>query len=281
MPELPEVETMRRGILSVSGCRIQRVRRPPSRLRPIHITPSFRSFKRRAEGQEIVGVERAGKRIVLNLDSSDRIVLEPRMSGRVLLSDPPDTEHLRLVFDLGGRVSRLYFWSVRGLGSARMLSATDFACELGPERLGPDALDVTPQEMHERLGSSSRAVKVALLDQRFIAGIGNIYASEILHRAKTHPEMPCCQMRPVKWRQIQEAIDEVLQAAIRLHGSTLSDGNYRNAHNKRGSFQNCHRVYQRAGERCVQCGRGKIVRIVQAQRSTYFCPVCQRRPRSQ
>jgi formamidopyrimidine-DNA glycosylase len=213
------------------------------------------------------------------LDSGDRIVFEPRMTGRVLLAKPPDPEHVRLVLGLsGGRARELLFWSLRGLGTVRLLSPGQFARQLGPEKLGPDALEVSCQVLRERLGRSRRAIKVALMDQRAVAGIGNLYASEILHRAGLHPELPCNRLRPAGWKRLQTSIREVLKAAIRLQGSTLSDGTYRNAQNEAGAYQHRHRVYQRAGQECLRCGRDKIVRLVQAGRSTFFCPSCQ--PRS-
>ncbi len=228
-------------------------------------------------GSKITEVGRAGKRVVLELDSGDRLVFEPRMTGRVLLANPPNRSHLRFVLDLdGGPASQLLFWDVRGLGVVRLLTPHEFQQQLGVHRLGPDALEISAHELRERLGSSRRAIKVALLDQRAVAGIGNIYASEILHRAHIHPAAPCAHLRPADWNKIHARISEVLEEAIRCQGSTLSDGAYRNAQNEVGGFQEQHRVYQRAGQPCVQCRRAEILRIVQAQRSTFFCPRCQR-----
>ena len=277
MPELPEVETMRRGIAGIVGSCIRDVRRPRSRLRPIQITPRLSDLRRRVTGRKIVRVGRIGKRVVVELDSGDRIVFEPRMTGRVLLTEPPGSKHVRLIFDLAGsRGGQLLYWDQRGLGVVWLLSPRRFARQFGPDKLGPDALEITPRELRDRLGSSRRAIKVALLDQRAVAGIGNLYASEILHRARLHPELPCKGLRPAHWKKVHAAIGEVLAEAIRHQGSTLSDGTYRNAQNQPGGFQDRHRVYQRAGQECLQCGKGEIIRIVQAQRSTFFCPRCQR-----
>ena len=122
------------------------------------------------------------------------------------------------------------------------------------------------------LGKSQRAIKVALLDQKAVAGIGNLYASEILHLAAIDPRCRCSALTRQQWQRIQAATKEVLELAVRHEGSTLSDGTYRNALNEAGSYQNHHRVYDRAGEVCPSCGREKIQRIVQAQRSTFYCP---------
>ena len=118
------------------------------------------------------------------------------------------------------------------------------------------------------------------MDQRAVLGIGNLYASEILHLAGMHPATPCQALRPSQWKRLHAAIGEVLREAIMHEGSTLRDGNYRNAQNEAGGYQDLHRVYQRAGQTCPQCGKTSIVRLIQAQRSTFFCPKCQRLPRN-
>jgi len=278
MPELPEVETMCRCVAPAVGSRIRDLWRPKSKLQPIKISPRWCDFKRRAVGSTIVSVGRVGKRVVLDLDSGDRIVFEPRMSGLVLLADPPNHEHLRLVFELSGRrAKQLLFWNRRGLGVVRLVSPRTFARDFGPDKVGPDALEISLDQLKSRLAASRRAIKVALLDQRAVAGIGNLYASEILHRAGVHPEAPCNRLRPAAWDKIHAAIGEVLREAIAHQGSTLGDGTYRIGRDRPGNFQLYHRVYQRAGQGCLQCGRAEIRRIVQAQRSTFFCPACQRR----
>jgi formamidopyrimidine-DNA glycosylase len=277
VPELPEVETMCRGIKPIVGSLIRDVRRPISGLRPITITPRLESMRRRVVGRRIAGIARAGKRVVVELDGKDRIVFEPRMTGRVLLAGPPNADHVRLVFELtGGLASELLFWDQRGLGQVHLFSSRQFLEKLGPHRLGPDALEITPQTLRDRLGSSRRAVKVALLDQTALAGVGNLYASEILHRVGLHPETPCNGLRADEWIGLHAAMIEVLQEAIHGQGSTLADGTYRDPQNRAGGFQERHRVYQRAGLGCLQCGEARIVRLVQSQRSTFFCPHCQR-----
>jgi formamidopyrimidine-DNA glycosylase len=275
VPELPEVETMRRGVAGIAGTRILGVERPRCRRKPILIAPRIDVFRRRAVGRQIVAVDRVGKRVVLRLDSGDGIVLEPRMTGLVLLADPPSVEHLRLRIRLDGPAHELLFWDRRGLGLVRLVDPGEFADLYGERMLGPDALGVSPATLQERLALSRRAIKVALLDQRAIAGIGNLYASEILHRAGVHPQRRCDRIRAAEWERIGAAMHEVLECAIRYEGSTLSDGTYRNALNQNGSYQSQHRVYDRAGERCVTCGEDSVRRIVQAQRSTFFCTHCQ------
>jgi formamidopyrimidine-DNA glycosylase len=279
MPELPEVETMRRGIAAVAGCRIERVEQLACPRKPIAIRPGIAALRRRVEGTCIERTDRAGKRVVLWLDSGDALVFEPRMTGLVLLADPPDPLYSRVRLALSGQGPReLLYWDRRGLGSVKLLTPGEFGEAYGLHALGPDALAMTAELYRERLGRSSRAVKVALLDQRVVAGIGNLYASEILHVAGVHPMRACRRVTTGQWERIAAAALEVLQTAIRYEGSTLSDGTYRNALNKEGGYQNAHRVYDKAGERCPTRGcDGVVERIVQAQRSTFFCRRCQGR----
>lgn len=279
MPELPEVETMRRGIAEIAGRRVREITLLPCKLKPILLQPKLATFRSRAVGRRIASVDRVGKRIVLCLDDGARVVIEPRMSGLVLLGSPPDREHLRLALELAGRPHRrLLFWSQRGLGTVQLLSAAEAAQRLGDPPIGPDALVVSAAELGRRLGRSRRAIKIGLMDQRAVAGIGNIYASEILHVARVNPAARCEQLRAPHWKRVHEAMRDVLLDAIDYEGSTLADGTYRNARNGSGQYQNHHRVYGRAGEPCVDCGR-LIRRLVLGQRSTFFCPKCQNVPR--
>jgi formamidopyrimidine-DNA glycosylase len=270
---------MRRGILGVVGARIKDVERAACARRPIAITPRIDHFRRRVVGQRIRDVGRVGKRVVVHLDSHDAIVLEPRMTGLVLVAKPPTQEHLRFRCRLsGGKVGEFMYWDRRGLGSVRLFSPAEFEKAFSLEKIGPDALAMTAELFRERLGASKRPVKVALLDQRAVAGIGNLYASEILHLCRIHPARRCDKITRPQWQAIAEATHTILEAAIRYEGSTLGDGTYRNALNKEGGYQNHHRVYDRAGESCSRCGPGSGVRrILQAQRATFFCPSCQKR----
>ena len=196
MPELPEVETMRRGISRIVGSRVAGVERVRCRRRPIAIEPAIGGFRRRAVGATIAGIERIGKRVVVRLDRPEAIVFEPRMTGLVLLTEPPTAEHLRVRIGLdGGPACELLYWDRRGLGSVRLLSSAELARRYDESTVGPDALAITAGQLCERLGGSRRAIKVALLDQRAVAGIGNLYAAEILHRAGIHPERRCDRLR--------------------------------------------------------------------------------------
>jgi formamidopyrimidine-DNA glycosylase len=236
--------------------------------------PRIGRLRQRVVGRRVEAIQRVGKRVLVVLDSTDAIVFEPRMTGLVLLADPPDPLYVRVrvTFDAGGE---LLFWDRRGLGHVQLLSPRERETKLGARVLGPDALDLTPELFRERLGKSRRPIKVALLDQKAIAGIGNLYASEILHVAGIHPARRCHRLSRRHWLAVHTATLEILHDAIRHEGSTLSDGTYRNALNQAGGYQGRHRVYDRAGEPCPTC-QSEIRRVVQAQRSTFFCPGCQK-----
>ena len=278
LPELPEVETMCRGIAPIVGSRVVAAERPPCDRRRILVEPPIGTIDARLRGHRIESIGRRGKRVLIRIDDGQVIVIEPRMTGLVLLAQPPTTEHLRFRLLLeGGPCDELLFWDRRGLGTVRLLTREQSERLLGDDKLGPDALDVNAPTLRDRLGSSRRAIKVALLDQKAVAGIGNLYAAEILHLAGVDPRARCDRLSGPQWQRIASAIGDVLRDAILHEGSTLSDGTYRNALNQDGSYQNLHRVYDREGKVCRRCGEGVIRRIVQAQRSTFFCPHCQKR----
>lgn len=279
MPELPEVETMVRGIReAVEGRTIVEFRRCPCKRRPSPLSPSLAVIKRRSAGQPIRAVRRRAKRVILELASGDAFVIEPRMTGLVLLADPPTTEHLRFEWRLSGKKTprSLWFWDRRGLGTVRLLGDKQLAELLSDEVLGPDALAMVATQWAARLKATRRPIKIALLDQKLVAGIGNLYASEILHLCGIHPAKRAHRLKAPEIERLADAVRSVLETAIRFEGSTLSDGTYRNALNHAGGYQNAHRVYDREDDRCPTCGQSSIRRIVQAQRSTFFCPACQK-----
>lgn len=224
-------------------------------------------------------MRRLAKRIVLELDDGWAFVIEPRMTGLMLVADPPDREHLRVEWELTveGKTRRVWFWDRRGLGTLSLLSPQELADLEHGGRLGPNPIGLPQQEWAARLGRTRRPLKVALLDQALVAGIGNLYASEILHVAGLHPEQRADRLTTAQLERLRAATDEVLLAAIEHEGSTLSDGTYRNVLNQDGGYQNAHRVYDRADQTCPTCQSASVRRIVQAQRSTFFCPACQPR----
>jgi formamidopyrimidine-DNA glycosylase len=277
MPELPEVETMRRGILAIQGATVTHVEKVRCTRKPISIKPTISTIRRRIVGQQVKAIERIGKRVLIRFENDDRLVFEPRMTGLVLVSDPPSSAHLRFRIGFSSGIEEVFFWDRRGLGLIYLLTAAQLHERLGPDKLGPDALVVNGEDLHKIFGASKRPIKVALLDQKRIAGVGNLYASELLHLAGIHPAKMCHRITRQQWLTICEAMQTILQTAIEHEGSTLSDGTYRNALNDPGGYQNMHRVYDKENKTCSTCHNQTIERIVQAQRSTFFCKGCQTR----
>ena len=279
MPELPEVETMVRGIRDVMvGRRIRAFRECSCECRPLALSPPFAEMAQRAKGCEITAVRRVAKRVVLDLSSAEAFVIEPRMTGLMLIADPPDREHLRVEWRMTGNgpPASVWFWDRRGLGVVRLCDAEELAQRLGGDSLGLDALLLTDSDWRVACQRTARPIKVALLDQKLVAGIGNLYASEILHQARISPLRPANSLSRTQIGRLHTATQRVLLQAIEHEGSTLGDGTYRNVLNQSGGYQNSHCVYDRQDELCLTCGRSKIVRIVQTQRSTFFCRRCQR-----
>ncbi len=276
MPELPEVETMRRGVLGIIGGKVVKAERTPCPKKPIVISPRIDRLSKRLVGKTIKSVDRLGKRVVVRFETGDRLIFEPRMTGLVLISDPPTTEHLRFSLKLKNcPIKKLLYWDRRGLGNVTLLTDKQYQTKLTDGKLGPDALVVSEEEFPQRFGKTRRDVKVAMLDQSIVLGIGNLYASEILHLAGVHPQTRCDLINKKRWSLIYKHMLDVFALAIEYEGSTLSDGTYRNALNKSGGYQNEHRVYDREGEKCPSCKQSPIIRIVQAQRATFYCKKCQ------
>jgi formamidopyrimidine-DNA glycosylase len=285
MPELPEVETMCRGLHPIIGMEIVSATCPKIDVKPCGMYPEKGKLLRKLNGSEVVGIERRGKRVVIHLNCG-YLVFQPKMTGLVCLTDPPDMGHVRMVWKLRARTDagrnqkvspdQVFFWDRRGLGAIALWTREELEENLGPDVLGIDALQISVEQLQQRAASSKRPIKVVLLDQKVVAGVGNLYASEILHRIGVDPTHTAASLSNKHWKLLHAAMLDILQTAIRYEGSTLGDGTYRNALNENGTYQNHHQVYDREGERCLKCNRGSIVRIVQAQRATFYCPACQR-----
>jgi len=281
MPELPEVETMCRGIARLRGQIVASLAFPGRRgLRPIACSPSAGSIVRRVCGRRLAAVSRRGKRAILELagdagSTSLFLVVEPRMTGLLLVVEPPTIGHVRFRATFRSpSAPELLFWDRRGLGTVSLVDAAGLERLCGRERLGPDALVIDGETLRDRLGRSTRPVKAALLDQKAVAGIGNIYASEILFRAGVHPARRCRRLTRAAWHRIADAAGSIMAEAIAAGGSTLGDATYRTAENLPGGYQSRHCVYARSGCPCPACG-STIRRTVLAQRSTFWCPSCQ------
>jgi formamidopyrimidine-DNA glycosylase len=274
VPELPEVETVRRMLESrVTGGVVRGVRLSGLRLRE----PVSATLPRRLKGRRLESVKRRGKYLIFDFDGSLSMISHLGMSGRWLFHARPPARrpvhvHVRIAFSGGAEI---WFEDPRRFGLLRLVATKDLARDASLRSLGPDPMTESPGgEALRSIARGSRvSIKSFLLDQERIAGIGNIYASEILHRAGVDPRRAAGRLNLREWDAIAARIPEVLQEAIDRMGTTFSM--YRTVTGEMGSFGDRLRVYDRAGEPCRVCG-GPIRRIVQAQRSTFFCPRCQR-----
>jgi formamidopyrimidine-DNA glycosylase len=277
MPELPEVETVRRGLeRHLVGRHIGEVE--VGRERAVRRT-SREELIAGLSNTTVLAADRRGKYLLSPLDSGDTLMIHLRMSGQVLVAAggatrPPHT-HVVMHLDDGGEI---WFVDPRTFGEVVVFDPERVAIEV-PElaQLGVDPI-ADPFDlatMRAAFGTTRRALKPLLLDQHVIAGIGNIYADEILHRARLRPERPASSLDRRQLARLHASIGEVLREAIEAGGSTLRDAQYVDLMGGIGTYQNDHGVYGRAGERCRTCGRGWIRRTVSGGRSTHFCPVCQ------
>jgi formamidopyrimidine-DNA glycosylase len=278
MPELPEVETVRRGLARFAvGRRVERVE--VGRLRTVRRT-SAQAIIDGLTGATFVAANRRGKYLLVPLDTGDEMMIHLRMTGKLLVAtgEVPRPPHTHVVMHLDDG-TELLFVDPRTFGEVVVFDPTNVAVEL-PELallgIDPVADGLTLPQLRHLVRSRNRGLKALLLDQHLIAGIGNIYADEILHTARLRPERMSGSLAPRSEAMLHRAIHDVLVAAIVSGGSTLRDNQYVDLFGDGGSYQEDHRVYGRAGERCFTCGRGWVRRIVVGQRSTHFCPICQR-----
>lgn len=280
MPELPEVETVRRGLAAqVAGRRIREVE--VGRERTVRRT-SRRALIDGLTGTTITAVNRRGKYLLCPLDSGDELMVHLRMSGRLLVAaaGTPRPPHTHVVMHLDGEPAQeLWFVDPRTFGEMVVFDPANAEVEM-PElaRLGIDPIadGLTRRQLDRIVRTRRRQLKPLLLDQHLVAGVGNIYCDETLHRARLRPDRIGDSVTGRELGRLHESLLQVLGAAIEAGGSTLADTQYVDVEGQGGWFQVHHLVYDRAGQRCLTCGRSEIVRTVSGGRSTCFCPRCQR-----
>jgi formamidopyrimidine-DNA glycosylase len=277
MPELPEVETVARGLREVlPGRRILNVR-----LGKTDFIDDPALLERDLPGGTIARIRRLGKFLLLDLEprkspaEESSLLIHLGMTGKISVC-PPETPvplHTHVFFALDdGR--ELRYNDVRRFGRMALLANGDHERVLGD--LGLEPLDVTEEDFRARMQSHNAHIKALLLDQRVLRGIGNIYADESLWRAKIHPRRLGSKLTRDELRRLHRAVQSILREAIRLRGSSVSD--YVDLDGGRGEFQQKHRAYQHDGKKCFRCG-AIIRRIIVAGRSSHFCPRCQPAPR--
>jgi len=278
MPELPEVETVRRGLERFAvGRRVDGVE--VGRERTVRRT-SRQAVIDGLTDTTILAANRRGKYLLLPLDSGDEVMIHLRMSGQVLVAaagaDRPPHTHVVIHLDDG---NEMWFVDPRTFGEVVVFDPDHVDVEI-PDlaKLGPDPIadEITLRDFRRILRRRHRQIKPLLLDQHVIAGIGNIYADEILHEARLRPDRLSDELSPASERRLHDAVHRILRQAIVQGGSTLGDAQYVDLFGDWGTYQHAHVVYGRTGERCTTCGVGWIRRTVSAQRSTHYCPRCQR-----
>lgn len=276
MPELPEVETVKRTLKSVvMGKRITDVEIfLPKLVLPLKVE----EFKSRVKGSIIVDFGRRGKYLLIGLSTSFTLVTSLRMTGRLVFvpsgQEFNTDKHTHLIFEFEDG-SHLYFNDIRKFGTMHCISTECLAdcpeiAKLGPEPLGPDFSQAWLREMLKR---KNRKIKQLLLDQTFIAGIGNIYADEILFHARIHPKTLANQLSEEQVHNLFLSIGEVLSEAVAQRGTTIKD--YVDGEGHQGNYQSLLKVYGRNGKKCYNCGQ-EIQAIKLGGRTAHFCPHCQR-----
>ena len=268
MPELPEVETIIRGLRRhVVGRRIAGVEFPWPGL----VVGDAEKTARRLQGRVIRGIRRHGKYIVIDLEGGRRglcLVVHLRMTGNFIVNGEPGP-YTRAVLDLEGGPTLVYH-DIRKFGRWQLSDGLPVRLA----ELGPEPLEISEPDFRALLGARRGMLKALLLNQEFLRGLGNIYADEALFRARIHPKTNSLKIGPKRAGRLHAAIREVLLDAIAAGGSTVS--NYVNSEGSQGYFQLQTRVYGKTGEPCRVCGTS-IRRTIVASRSTHFCPKCQRR----
>jgi formamidopyrimidine-DNA glycosylase len=272
VPELPEVETVVRDLRPLlTGRRLTAVERTSGKaLRQ----PWSARWNRSLVGRQVESVRRRGKWIVLDLDSAGHLVVHLGMTGQFTVAPAglPAAEHTHLVFDLDDG-QQLRYRDIRRFGSATLVAnpvALDtFFADKG---LGPEPFDLSPDYWAKGVAGTTRCLKAVLLDQRFVAGVGNIYADEALFEARLHPARRGCDLDTKQIQRLARAVPVVLTRAIERRGSTIR--NYVGGSGLEGGYQEEFLVYGRTGEPCRRC-RTPIACDRLAGRSSHFCPRCQ------
>jgi formamidopyrimidine-DNA glycosylase len=280
MPELPEVETVRRDLEAlVTGLTITSCEIAPDAPRLVQLIPPD-DFCRSLTGRRIVGLRRRGKYLIIDLDDERAWVIHRRMSGNILWrtpADPPD-DYVRATFGLGDG-HELRWTDLRKFGTMWLVEDATMVME----SLGPEPLDAefTPEVLRARAGKRTAPIKSVILDQTVLAGMGNLYTDEALHYAKIHPLRPANKLKPDDWRRLHAGIIEALRLGIDARGSSLGTTlrDHINVDGLPGENQRTVRAYGREGEPCYECGT-PMRRIKVGGRSSVFCPNCQPAPRA-
>ncbi|MFH0864374.1 MAG: bifunctional DNA-formamidopyrimidine glycosylase/DNA-(apurinic or apyrimidinic site) lyase [Candidatus Gottesmanbacteria bacterium] len=290
MPELPEVETIRRGLVSkIKGLTIKKIE--------VLLSKQFKGNPQDVEGAEILDVKRKGKVTIIELDNRENILIHLKMTGQLIFVEnqhntghvtlntpipfgggnilPAKSTHIIFYFDNG---SRLFFNDSRQFGWIKIIKNSELRTAKELQNLGPEPFDkeFTVEYLQKIFSKTSKSIKLVLMDQEKIAGVGNIYANDALWEAKIRPDKPAKELGNLEIKKLREGIIKVLNEGLRYGGSTGGDEAFINVEAEPGKYQNHFKVYQREREKCLRNDGGIIRRITIGGRGTFYCPACQR-----
>ena len=281
MPELPEVETVIRGLKkTVGGKTIESVKVNYDK----YNLDNQPGWAKKLPGCRITGIRRRGKNILIDLDNDHTLWVHLKMTGKFRQTKPdePRDKHDLVTFDFepngkkagAGGAQQLRFNDYRRFGRLRLFRNDELMLQPGLAELGPEPLEITPNDFVKLCKRRPRMIKAALMDQSFLAGIGNIYADEALYASRIHPARSINSLSRAKLIELHGHIQRLLRLSIDRMGTTVIS--YVNVNGDSGSFQNMLKVYAREGEPCERCG-ATIVREKLGSRSAHYCPRCQRK----
>lgn len=296
MPELPEIETVK---LQLQKHLVGQV---IIRLEKLH-PKSVVGDPKLVVGRKVVGIQRFGKMLVIDLDHNLHLAIHFKMSGQLILIKNSEfriknekenikkrivgghptgdwvgrlpSKHTRAIFYFKNG-ARLYFNDQRIFGWIKIVNSSQLAADSFIKNLGKEPWDLSDGEFHELLTKRKKAVKLVLMDQEILSGVGNIYANDALWEARLHPQLQAKRLGEKETKRLRAGLIKVLKEGIKFGGATAADAKYIDLDGLGGHYQEHFRVYDRTGEKCLRNDRGVIKKTVLGGRGTYFCPVCQK-----
>lgn len=287
MPELPEIETVKLQLTKVL------VGQTLTQIEKLH-PKSLQGNSQLVVGKNIESIERMGKMLVINMVGKFEIAIHFKMSGQLIFIGhdkkhelrvvgghptadwvkPLPSKHTRVVFHFKSG-DTMYFNDQRIFGWVKILTLTQLKNMPFVKKLGPEVWDISDQQFYDLIHKKKKAIKVAIMDQDLLSGIGNIYANDALWEARIHPKRIGNTLTKIEAKKLRRALILVLKEGIKYGGATAADAKYIDLHGLGGTYQEHFRVYDRSDKACLRCG-STIVKMVLGGRGTYFCPKCQK-----